>query len=201
MGDRVNLFAFQELADPCAALDAAEQVLRQMDLITGEPDSKSVLGAEGARAYRPGPAAATGYGDEIPSHSANGVAFIGPRYFNGFGLGLAEWFFCPACGGRIGDDHAAFHDQMNALGMAAVRWAQGSDEPEMVGCPLCEVPSAVTNWTSDDPVFLADMCVEFWNWPMLAKPGYPDGCRWKIDVTGALERAVGAPVIISGHKI
>lgn len=202
MGDYAGIVAFRGVADAAKALDAAEAALREIGLIGGAYDPEAALASRGGRVVRPGPdaAAATLYGDRLSEMLTNGVEFEGPRYFNAYGLGFSDWIECPACGQRTVSGDDAHVDRMSALGMAAVDWCDGHDA-ESVACPSCRTASPVTDWRMEDPVFLADMALVFWNWPALPEAGKPDGNWWKVDVTGEIERAVGAPAVISGYKV
>lgn len=202
MGDHVTILAFNGLGDVTPALGAAERALRDAGLVTGQHDPEATLDRGGELALRPGPKAAeaTVYGDRINGLLTNGVRFIGERYFNAYAIGFAEWFGCPACMSRTSYDDDGFGEQIDALGYGAVAWSEG-DDGATVRCVRCQTGSSVMRWQMDDPVFLAEMAVEFWNWPFID----PDPTRraewWHVDVLAMLEGAVGRPAMVSGHKI
>jgi len=202
MGDFASIVAFRNVPDIAKGLDAAEAALRDIGLIDGDCAPEAALASRSGRVLRPGPRAveATGYGAWMLELHVNGVEFNGPGYFNYYGLGFSDWFECPACGQRTVSGDALHGDLMTALGLAATKWMEG-EAAEAVACPLCHVATAVTEWRMEDPVFLADMAVVFWNWPAVPEAGKPDGEWWKVDVTGHLQRAVGVPASVSGYKV
>lgn len=193
--------AFCGVGDVSAALGRAEAALRDAGLVEGEHAPEAVLGGRGL-VLRPGPAAvaATRYGARLTGLLTNGVAFRGPGYFNAYAVGFATSCDCPACEARIDAAHPAYSEQMGALGMAGYAFSQGQRET-LAMCQLCGAQSPVQDWRLDDPVFVADMAVEFWNWPYLERPR-PDGSGWWfVDAAGMLEEAVGRPATVSGYKI
>jgi hypothetical protein len=126
--------------------------------------------------------------------------FIGDRYFNAYALGFADWFTCPDCNRPIGSDDDIFADQMSNLGMAATAWCAGEDDAS-AQCLSCQATPNVTDWTTSAPVFLADMAVEFWNWPYLDPDAEARRQWWHLDVVAILEQSVGTTAMLSGHKI
>lgn len=202
MGDRVTLVAFREVDDVSAALDAAEACLRDLGLVAGDYVPEASLTPSDTRVLRPaqGVGAAIGHADRLLSLLTNGVVFTGPGYFNGYGLGFSDWHACPACKARTTHTHEGFRDQISALGMAAMNHMEGVGDTGVI-CVLCKASSHVTAWRIEDPVFMADMVMEFWNWPALDVDNRVDGTWWKIDALTPLEQAVGRPATVSGHKI
>lgn len=202
MGDYIGLIAFREVDDVPKVLAAAEASLRDLGVVAGAYDPDAMLAPRTSRALRPAPdvAAIVGHPESLLSLRSNGVAFNGPGFFHDYGLGLSTWFECPMCIGRITEDHDRFGDQMNALGMAAMHWATGEGETA-VTCGLCHVASNVTQWRIADPVFMADVVVEFCNWPALDPDNRADGTWWKLDIITPLEWDVGRPALVSGYKI
>lgn len=203
MGTGVSLVAFRDVEDVPAALAAAEAALRDIGLVAGEYDPEAVYVAPHGRVLRPAPGvgALTGYGDMLLSMETNGVAFTGPDYFNAYAIGFAEWFDCPACSQRVTeDDYDRFSTQVDALGMSAAHWCEGQRDAKAL-CVLCDAASHVLEWGMDDPVFLADVAIEFYGWPAFDPLNRADGAWWKIDVITPLEQAVGRPAMISGYKI
>jgi len=205
MGDFVAIAAFIGVPDAEAALAAAEDALRKAGLVAGTYDNSAGL-SSGTRVLRPGPAAAsaTRYGERLVNSMTNGVEFSGPGYFNVRAVGFADSFVCPACNAQIrrGDDR--FEEQLNNVGMAGGCWAEaraGREPKESTAavCVVCGAASSAERWILDDPVFLADIAVEFYNWPYLQRPGRDSW--WYIDVIDILERAVGRPAMLSGYKI
>ena len=202
MGDRVTMAAFSGVADAAAAALAAERAFRDAELVAGEHDPQAVLAWRQGTVLRPGPkaAGATAYGDRISSLLTNGVAIIGERYFDAYAVGFASAFDCPACGERITSDDDRFGDQMSQVGMAAMYWTEGQDAA-MAECLICSEASAIALWRSDYDFIVADMAVEFWNWPHLDSDATHRAQWWHIDVVPMLEAAVGRPAMLGGHKI
>ncbi|MEL6952467.1 MAG: hypothetical protein AAFN09_10190 [Pseudomonadota bacterium] len=194
--------AFSGVADVEASLSACEAVLVELGLVAEGYDPEAVLSSGHDRVKRPGPAAAkaTAYGDELLALRTNGVSFLGPGYFNAMALGFAEWFASPACGGRVDQSHPRFDEQMSNLGFAAGAWVDG-DRGATAQCVICGEAALVTDWGLEDPVFLADMAIEFWNWPYLAEDAEARAEWWHVDVVAALEGAVGRPAALSGYRI
>lgn len=202
MGDHVTILAYDGLGDVTAALGAAEQALREAGLVAGQHAPEASLERCGSLTLRPGPKAAqaTGYGDQINDMRTNGVRFIAERYFNAYAIGFAEWFDCPACQSRITSEDDGFSDQINALGHGAVAWCDG-DDAASAQCTRCKTASSVLKWRMDDPVYLAEMAVEFWNWPFIDPNPAHRAKWWHVDVLALLDAAVGRPAMVSGHKI
>lgn len=202
MGDSVTVAAFSGVEDVAQAVRSAEATLREAGLVGGEHDPESVLAWRQGLALRPGPkaAAATRYGDRINTLVTNGVVFIGERYFDPYAVGFAAWFDCPACGQRIMQDDAIFGDQMGEVGMAAAHWTEGKASA-MAQCLTCSEARDITLWRSDHDFVVADMAVEFWNWPHLATDAPARAQWWHVDVVAMLEAAAGRPAMLSGHKI
>lgn len=202
MGTGVSIVAFCDVADVPKALAAAESALRNIGLVAGGYDPKAAYSPAHGRVLRPAPGAAnlTGYGDTLLEMDVNGVAFSGPDYFNAHAIGFAEWFECPVCRDRITDAHSQFGEQVDAIGMAAARWCDGTRDAQ-AACVMCGVSSEVTLWGMEDPVFLADMAIEFYGWPAFNADARLDGQWWHVDAITPLEQAVGRPARISGYKI
>jgi hypothetical protein len=194
--------AFSGVGDAPGAALAAERVLREADLVMGDHDPEAVLAWRQGKALRPGPKAvqATVYGDRLNTLSTNGVVFIGERYFDAYAVGFAAWFECPACGQRIEQAADAYGDQMSIVGLAAMQWSEGQDDAS-ARCLLCSEPRNITLWRSDHDFIIADMAVEFWNWPDLAPDPVQRAEWWHVDIVAMLEAAVDRPAMLSGHKI
>ncbi|MEL6532413.1 MAG: hypothetical protein AAFQ06_05165 [Pseudomonadota bacterium] len=202
MGDRVTMAAFSGVADVEGSLSACEAVLLEMGLVAEGYDPSAVLSPRHGRVRRPGHAAAkaTAYGDRLLELRTDGVSFEGPGYFNARALGFSDWFDCPSCDGRVDQSHPSFTDQISHLGFAAVDWVEG-DRDATALCVMCDAATSVPDWRLEDPVFLADMAVAFWNWPFLARDAGALTEWWHVDVVAALEGAVGRPAALSGYKI
>ncbi len=196
------MVAFTGVTDVSGGVAAAEAALREAGLVGGSHDPDAVLAGRGTLILRPGPKAAeaTAYGDTLLDMRTNGVAFMAERYFNAYALGFAEGFDCPVCGGTTTDGDDQFGDQMDHIGRAAVEWCDGVNGAT-AQCVLCDAAPRVTDWTLEDPVFLADIAIEFWNWPHLDPDPVARKQWWHVDVVPMLEDAVGAPARLSGHKI
>ena len=202
MSSSCTMAAFLGVADVPAALGRAEVALRDVGLVDGDHDPEAVLAWRDGVVLRPGQAAlgATVYGQQLLDLKTNGVAFRGGPYFNAYAVGFAAYFECPSCGQRVTEDQDAYGDQMSAVGMAAAAWCDG-DRGASAACQLCGVASVVTEWGLSDPVFLADMAVEFWNWPYLDPDPAARAQWWRVDVVGLLEQAVGGEARLSGYKV
>ena len=202
MGDRVTMAAFSGVADVPAAVLAAERALREAGLVAGDHDPQAVLVWHQGKVLRPGPKAAeaTVYGDHINGLLTNGVALIGERYFDARAVGFAAWFDCPACGQRITEEDDIFRDQMSKVGMAAMHWTKGQDAAT-AQCLICSEARAIGLWRSDHDFIVADMAVEFWNWPYLDPDATHRAKLWHIDIVPMLEAAAGKPAMFGSHKI
>lgn len=197
MGDGASIVAFVGVDDVPRAIAAAEAALREAGIVGGSHDPEAVLAEHPGLILRPGPnaAAATIHGEHI-----NGVAFIGKRYFNVYALGFAEWFACPSCGETMTQPFDLLHAQVGNLADAAGAWCDGKDGAT-AQCLLCDATPPVRDWRMEDPVFLADMALEFWHWPYLDPDPVARAKCWHVDVVPILEAAVGAPAMLSGFKI
>jgi hypothetical protein len=208
MSDSFAIVAFSDLsgADAVVALKEAEIVLRKYDLVAGEHDPTAILG-QAPRVLRPSRGAVryNAYLEHTLGLRTNGVAFRGPGYFNIWALGSPDWFECPACDGRIGQDDKAFGDLLNDLGTNGVAFANG-EPTRPVTCPHCGIGSDVRKWRLDDPVLVADAAIEFWSWPGLERNATPaskaEGLTlWALDLPAILEDVVGRPATLSWVRI
>lgn len=210
MSDAYAIVAFSgDLSDDegASALESAETALRGAGLVVGNDDPEAILGTGAALVLRPGRTIERSHEhiSQLMTMLTNGVAFRGPNYFNPWALVNSSWYECPACNEKVSQNSSGHSEVLDGLGNAAASLVEG-EQDIAVACPNCNDASDVREWHLEDPVFLADIAFEFWNWPPFERGASTESraqgaTLWDVDVLAVLEGAVGRPARQSWVRI